>query len=133
MFFKFKETGNLKIDKIFFESYYPILFTCKNENNSIFLCINYQRDLKYNKWLIVNILPKTIIELLKNKITMEDSLLKDKKLKYIIIYNNRNKICQIKEIDNIKNNIDLPAINEFLDAERNEFLEEIKYFENWLK
>lgn len=30
-FFNFKETGGLKLDKIFFESYYPILFTCINE------------------------------------------------------------------------------------------------------
>ncbi len=37
-FIKIDKLGTLQIDKILFESHYPILFTCVNEINELFLC-----------------------------------------------------------------------------------------------
>lgn len=132
--FEFKKTGHLKLDKIFFESYYPILFTCINEEKDVFLCVCCQADSNIKKWLITKVPPKTVIELLSNKITIRDSFLKDNGGKYTIIYNNNKKEYEIEE-DNINdwdknNSIDLPTSGEYIDAEQDEFLEEIKYFQS---
>lgn len=133
-FFDFKEIGSLKLDKIFFESYYPILFTCLNEKNDVFLCVCCQADLNVRKWLITDVSPKTVIELLSNKITIRDSFLKDRGSKYTIIYNMENKNFQIEE-NNIEDwdeekSIDLPTSGEYMDAEEDEFLEEIEYYKD---
>jgi hypothetical protein len=45
-FFSFSETGRLKVEKLFFEAGYPILFTCRNETDDLYLsvcCQNNQR------------------------------------------------------------------------------------------
>lgn len=133
-YFNFKETGGLKLDKIFFESYYPILFTCINKDKNIFLCVCCQADSVIRKWLVTDVSPKTIIDLLENKITIRDSFLKDKGSKYTIIYDVKSKDFQIKEND-LKDwdeieSIDLPEVGEYMDSEEGEFLEEIEYFKD---
>ena len=133
-FFDFTETGVLKLDKIFFESYYPILFTCIGEKKDIFLCVCCQADLDVKKWLITDVSPRTIIELLSNKITLRESFLKDGGSKYTIIYNMEDENFEIEE-NNIKDwdeesSIDLPTAGEYMDAEEDEFLEEIEYFKD---
>ena len=132
--FKFKEIGILKVDKIFFESYYPILFTCKNEKNHIFICVCCQADSKIKKWLVTDILPETVIDLLSNKITIRDSFLKDSIGKYTIIYDNNKEDYEIEENNATdwdgENNFDLPTPGEYMDAEEDEFTEEIEYFKN---
>lgn len=130
--FDFTETGVLKLDKIFFESYYPILFTCISEKKDIFLCVCCQADSNVRKWLITDVSPRTIIELLSNKITIRESFLKDEGSKYTVIYNMEDENFEIEE-NNIKdwdeeNSMDLPTAGEYMDAEEDEFLEEIEYF-----
>ena len=133
-FFDFKETGSLKLDKIFFESYYPILFTCITEKNDLFLCVCCQADLNIRKWLVTNVSPSTIIELLSNKLTIRESFLKDRGAKYSIIYSMEDRNYQIEQ-DNAEDwdeveSINLPTVGEYMDAEGDEFLEEIRYFED---
>lgn len=133
-FLNIEKIGELKMDKIFFESYYPILFTCLNEDNDVFLCVCCQADLNIKKWLITNVTPGTIVDFLSNRITIRDSFLRDKGLKYTVIFNNKTREFQIEE-DNIKDwekeeNIDLPTAGEYIDAEEDEFIEEINYFKN---
>ena len=43
-FITLNKYGELYIDKILFETYFPIIFTCKNENNDIFICVCCQMD-----------------------------------------------------------------------------------------
>lgn len=133
-FFNFKETGVLKLDRIFFESYYPILFTCINEKNDLFLCVCCQADSNIRKWLVTNVLPRTVIKLLNNEITIRDSFLKDKGLNYTIVYNMKKRAFQIEK-DNEKDwdaekSINLPTTGEYMDAEKDEFLEEIEHFKD---
>lgn len=132
--FDFKQIGHLKIDKVFFESYYPILFTCINEKKELFLCVCSQADSEQKKWLVTKVSSKTIIELLSNKITLRDSFLKDDGDKYTIIYTSYKQVYEIEKNNNSdwdeKNSIELPTPGEYIDAEENEFLEEIEYFQN---
>ncbi len=134
IFFNFKKTGELKLDRVLFESYYPILFTCINEKNDVFLCVCCQADSNIKKWLMTDVSPKTVTELLSNKITLRDSFLKDGGSKYTIIYDNKKR-NYIFEEDNIidwdaEESINLPTAGEYMDAEDDEFLEEIEYFKN---
>lgn len=133
-FFNFKEIGVLEVDKVFFESYYPILFTCINERKELFLCVCCQADSKIRKWLVTNVSPKTIIELLSNKVTIRESFLKGKGLKYTIIYDVENKSYKIEEENaedwNAETSVDLPTVGEYMEAEEDEFAEEIEYFRN---
>lgn len=39
VFYETQKYGKLYIDKILFETYLPILFTCKNDMNDIFICV----------------------------------------------------------------------------------------------
>ena len=43
-FVKTEKNGTLYWDKILFESVYPILFTCKNDKNEIFVVICCQNN-----------------------------------------------------------------------------------------
>ena len=132
--FNFKETGVLKLDKIFFESYYPILFTCKNDKNDLFLCVCCTADTNIRKWLVTDTTPETVINLLSNKITIRDSFLKNSGSRYTIIYNLKNEKYLI-EVDNVKDwdekeSIYLPTAGEYMDPDNDEFLEEINYYKN---
>lgn len=131
--FDFKETGVLEIDKVFFESYYPILFTCKNDKNDLFLCVCCQADSSIKKWLLTTVSAETILKLLSNEITIRDSFLTKNGNKYSIIFKNKKYNL---EVDNTKDwdpekSIDLPTTGEYLDAEGDEYLDEIEYYKNY--
>ena len=131
--FDFKETGVLEIDKVFFESYYPILFTCKNDKNDLFLCVCCQADSSIKKWLLTTVSAETILKLLSNEITIRDSFLTNNGNKYSIIFKNKKYNL---EVDNTKDwdpekSIDLPTTGEYLDAEGDEYLDEIEYYKNY--
>ena len=134
-FFNFKETGALKLDKVIFESYYPILFTCKNESNGkLYLCVCSQADSKQKKWLIKEVTLQTVIDLLSDKITIRDAFLINQGAKYTVIYDMNEQTRSIEEDNkedwNAEESIDLPTAGEYLDVEDDEFKEEIRYFEN---
>lgn len=134
-FLNFKETGALKLDKVIFESYYPILFTCKNESNGkLYLCVCSQADSKQKKWLIKEVTLQTVIDLLSDKITIRDAFLINQGAKYTVIYDMNEQTRSIEEDNkedwNAEESIDLPTAGEYLDVEDDEFKEEIRYFEN---
>mgnify|MGYP004592008717 FL=1 len=52
VFYETQKYGKLYIDKILFETYLPILFTCKNDMNDIFICVCCQDNENGKKWLI---------------------------------------------------------------------------------
>lgn len=132
IYFDFIEIGKLKLDKIFFESYYPILFTCINEKKELFLCVCVKSNSVMKKWLISKINPQIIIDLLTDKITIRDAFLKDKRDKYTIV-NDLSKKDKRIEVNNqldwdSGNSTDLPSAGEYMDVDEDEFFEEIKYY-----
>ena len=130
--FEFKEIGKLRLDRVLFESYHPILFTCLNEKNELFLCVCCQADKERKKWLITTVRPSTVVDMLLNRITIRDAFLIDNGKKYSIIY--RYDHCEYALEDNnlvdwdIEKSIYLPTAGEYMDTEDDEFSQEISYF-----
>ena len=130
--FNFKDIGQLTLDKVFFASYYPILFTCNNKNEDLYLCVCCQAEPNLKKWLISRTQPQYIIKLLKNEITIRDAFLlpKSSNEKYTIIHKDNKSSIELNNKDdwNSKESIFLPTEGEYIDADPDEFIEEIEYY-----
>lgn len=79
--------GMLRYDKIFFETYYPVLFTCRDNENNLFLCVCCQCNKDGKKWLLSKTTPDIIIKILKNKTTMREAFLVFKDVRLSIYWN----------------------------------------------
>ncbi len=127
--------GNLKYDKILFESYYPILFTCLNKDNDLFLCVCCQNNKDIKKWLITKTSPEIIIKLLSDQITIRESFLKftDIQLSITIDLGGKKSVVINDDNDwNPENSIYLPDKDEYMDVEKDEFIDEIKHYERMI-
>ena len=72
-FITLNKYGELYIDKILFETYFPIIFTYKNENNDIFICVCCQCNENGCKWLVGRTNGSCIVRMLQKEITIEAS------------------------------------------------------------
>ena len=133
-FMEVGELGRLKIDKIIFESFYPILFTCVNEKQQLFLCVCCQANEEGKKWLITRTTPQIMIDILTDRLTLREAFCKIKDIQYTVLHNSN----KIKIINGDKNDWDyeksyiLPDKDEYLEAEEGEFDEEIAYYQEIL-
>lgn len=74
---------DIKMDKILFESSYPILFTCiENRNIYLFICCVNNSD--ETKWIGTKTLYPNLIELLTNEITIRDAFANVTDKKFLI-------------------------------------------------
>lgn len=127
--------GNLKIDVVLFESYYPILFTCINEKKELFLCVCCQSNSQSRKWMITKTTPKVVIEMLNNKIMLRKAFLEFPKIQ-ITVFEQGGIISIIKndeaewDYDSSKS---LPDKDEYMDSEEGEFEEEISYYKSLMR
>ena len=130
-YFDFEQIGKLSIEKYLFEGAYPILFTCRSDSDVLYLCVCCGFDEGYQKWLLSEIAPSTIIELLENKITFREAFLKDNKGRYTISRDsNGNKAIEINNPSDWhpEDSFLLPTAGEYMDADDGEFDEEISYY-----
>lgn len=128
-----KEYGQLMIDRIFFDAGYPMLFSCKNEKNDLFICVCCQNNSMGQKWLLSLTSPSSIIDLLQNKISIRDIFLLNNKNRISINYKNEKfEIVFDNESDWKEDSIYLPKKGEYLDGDDGEFEEDIKYYEELL-
>ena len=129
-FIKLNNHGMLKIDKILFKSYYPILFTCLDYNGNLFLCLCCQANRYGKKWLITRTTPRLIISILRNEITLREAFIQFEDTRYTVISNeNEIKIIENDPVDWDYNKSNcLPDKDEYIDAEEGEFKEEISYY-----
>ena len=74
-FITLNKYGELYIDKILFETYFPIIFTCKNENNDIFICVCCQCNENGCKWLVGRTNGSFIVRMLQNEIIKTRNML----------------------------------------------------------
>lgn len=128
--FNSKETGELKLDRVLFETFEPILFVCKNSVGELYICVCCMSTGKMKKWLIAKIVPQIIISMLKNEITIRDAFLSgDANKRYSV---NGIKKCNVIINDTIDwdsaNSKMLPTAGEYIDAEENEFIKEIEHY-----
>lgn len=129
-FVKIPNYGLLKIDRVIFEAAYPILFTCLNEKSELFLSVCCQNNDKGKKWLISKTSSNTIIKMLKDEMTIRDAFLADPDCRITV---NRCKdetdVCFDNEEDWSENSIYLPKKGEYLEADPDEFCDEIAYYQ----
>lgn len=94
-FITLNKYGELYIDKILFETYFPIIFTCKNENNDIFICVCCQCNENGCKWLVGRTNGSFIVRMLQNEITIRQLLLDCCTEKISVDYKTRNMLLHI--------------------------------------
>lgn len=119
--------GEITIDKVIFESYYPIIFTCKSNNNDLFICVCYQHNADACGWLVGKTQPDLLIKLLRDEITVRDIIDKYATDKF--------KISLVGKVYTVENESAgwfdkdcLPKEDSFLCVDDGEFDEEIDYY-----
>ncbi len=128
-FIKLDKYGQLYIDKILFESYFPIIFTCINDNKDIFIGVCCQNNEKGCKWLLGKTDGISIAGMLQDEMTIRQLLLEHsegkisvdyaEKAGYVVAYNNSDW-----DVDSSY----LPKKDSYMYAGEGEFEDEIKYF-----
>lgn len=119
---------NLKMDTVLFESKYPVLFTCTiNEDVYLFICCMVNRQ--FVNWICTKIDYKTLIQLLKNEVTIRNAFLSVTDEKIIINYDGKELVAEIVNKDQVPVEL-LPTAGEYLDTENDEYSEEIAKFED---
>ena len=124
IFQRIPDFKNIIVDTILFESKYPVLFTCKNEND-IYLFICCLVNASVVKWIGTKTDYDTLIELLENKVTIRTAFLGVTEEKILIEYDGQHVSCKMTA--NIQNDL-LPTAGEYMDAEEEEYAEEIAAF-----
>lgn len=119
--------GELYIEKVFFESYYPIVFSCVSSQGDLFLVVCSRNNKNGIKWLIARTNAKDIIQLLSDKITIRELLLKAGD-KFSVDYQKGTYIINGKTTDFDENSLFLPTEDSFMEAEDGEFEEEINFY-----
>lgn len=127
-FVKLNDYGQLYIDKILFESYFPIIFTCINNRNDIFISVCCQNNASGCKWLMGKTSGKYVIKLLKNEITVRDLLLNYSSDKVSIDYQKGEYLVNKNSEDWCEESIYLPKEDSYIYPELGEFDEDIRYF-----
>lgn len=127
-FISIEKYGKLYIDRILFESYIPIIFTCKNDNDEIFICVCCQNNEKGCKWLIGVTNGLSIVRMLKDEITIRELLLEFSSGQISVDYVNGIYEVAYHNSDWDKESIYLPKEDSYMFAEDGEFDEDIIYF-----
>lgn len=120
--------GELFVDKVIFETYFPIIFTCINENKDVFLCVCCQNNEKGCKWLVGRTLKCHIVSMLRDKITVRELLLEHSEGRITVDYINGEFKISYNGVDWESGSIFLPKEDSYLYAEEDEFEDDIRYY-----
>lgn len=128
-FLSIETLGELFLDRIIFESNFPILFTCVNKDKEIFLCNCCHRG-KEITWLINKSSKESITKMLKNEITIREALLENKDFRFSV-ESKGESFEAFKDLDKYWNEKSeyLPKENEYLNYELSEIEKDLKHFE----
>lgn len=118
----------LRVDTVLFEAHYPILFTC-TAMNDVYLAICCKVTSQEIIWILSKTEYATIVDMLQNQMTIRDAFLAESKDKYILKYRGPNKsyLCDVVSNKDIDETL-LPTFGEYIEAEDNEFDDEINEF-----
>lgn len=118
--------GSLEIEEIIFASWYPVLFTCRDKYNQLYLCVCC--DIRQEqRWIISKTTIKTMVDLLTDKISIYNAFKSHFDEHYIVTWNNKDKEEKSKKVTFEEvDKLDLPLENEYLDSDIDEFKEYIE-------
>lgn len=128
-FIKLEKYGQLYIDKVPFESYFPIIFTCVNDNKDVFISVCCQNNEKGCKWLLGKTDGISIVKMLKDEMTIRQLLLENSSGKISVDYvKNTGYAVAYDNTDWDVNSPYLPKEDSYMYAEDGGFEDEINYF-----
>jgi len=127
-FVKINRYGQLYIDKIIFESSFPIIFSCLNDDNDVFIVVCCRRDKDGIKWLAGKTDGYSICRMLKDEITVRQLLVNESEGRITISYSNDCYSCEFDGEDWEEHSKFLPKEDSYMYADEGEFDEEIRYF-----
>lgn len=129
-FLKLTKDERLDIDRILFESYYPILFSCKSNLNEHYICVCCKNNTDGIKWLIGKTDVNNIIMVLENNITLRELFLRHTESKISVDYKDGKYNIEYNNSDWNDDSIYLPKPDSYMDAEPGEFDDDILYYKN---
>lgn len=111
----------LYYDFILLEFIYPVLFTCVDDEENMYLVSCPCADSSMQKWILTKTTPTVVEELLTDKITIRDAFVSSDK-KWLI-----EKTASGTSIHAVRNftDTDLPTAGYYMEAEDGEFDDEI--------
>lgn len=127
IFRKISTFEKLEMDTILFEAKYPVLFTCIVEKE-VYLFSCYSVNAKAIKWIGTKTNYETLLDLLRNKITIRDAFLSVTNTMVMIQYDGKEPHMDMVEKNLVPSEF-LPTVGEYMDAEEDEYSEEIAAFE----
>lgn len=128
-FIKLDKYGQLYIDKILFESYFPIIFTCINDNQDIFISVCCQNNEKGCKWLLGKTDGTSMANMLRDKMTIRQLLLEHSEGKISVDYTKKDGYTVAYDnSDWAADSLYLPKEDSYMYADDEEFEDEIAYF-----
>lgn len=115
----------LEIDQIFVEYIYPVLFTCIDESDNLYIVACYSADAEKAEWIIAETSPEDVIKLLTNKLSIREMFMKSVCWTAIQYAGAEYPTCTKTAFANLDPKV-LPTAGEYMDADPDEFDEEIK-------
>ena len=114
----------LLTDMVLVEQEYPVLFTCISPHGEMYVVVCFRSDGEKKEWLIAKTTPDDIWDLLQNGITMR-SLFENSTL-FLAEKREKNEFPSVKRV-NISDipEENLPTAGVYMEADEEEFLEEI--------
>ncbi len=120
--------GQLYMDKVLFESYFPVIFTCINDNKDIFIGVCCQNNEKGCKWMLGKTDGISMIKMLRDESTIRQLLLECSSGKISVDYVDHRYSIAYHNLDWDEESLYLPKEDSYMYAENGEFEEEIAYF-----
>jgi len=121
----FKINGlDLTIDIVLVDYIYPVLFTCVDNAENLYIVTCYHADGNTMEWLIADTTPQKVIAMLRNEVTIRSLFLGTPLWRAILCAG--ETVPSIEKVSS--RSIDqrtLPTSGEFMDADDGEFQEEI--------
>lgn len=113
-FIKLDKYGQLYFDRVLFESYFPIIFTCINDHKDIFICVCCQNNEKGCKWLTGKTNGMSIVRMLRDEITLRQLLLEYSTGKISVDYAGNEYAVAYDNSDWNENSLYLPKEDAYL-------------------
>jgi hypothetical protein len=120
--------GDLDLEYIFLEDLYPVFFTCINSAKKLFICLCCD-VIEEQRWIVSPVKQFDILRMLKNRLTLYDLFKCEEGKRYIITWIKGIESTKIVEFIDIPN-YDLPNVNEFFDADEDEYKEYMEFLYN---
>lgn len=127
-FIELDKYGQLYIDKVLFEPYIPIIFSCINENKDVFIGVCCQSNEKGCKWLLGKTNGVSIVRMLRDEITVRQLLLECSSERISVDYAGNGYVAAYNNSDWNEDSPYLPKEDSYMYAEDEEFEDEINYF-----